>query len=198
MAARSEMRYAALAILVAPGAACADGARIGLEYEWEKDRKTGIVNHAVTVKPGWEFSRESPVNVVELLIDRSKDATPDSTGSRAAETKLFLRIRRNGKLTESIAYHIRGGVGRGFNDERSFNYAYIEPGLKHEFDEKWEWTFAIRAIDSIDGTEGRKVVKFITGPSLSLDKNNELEIRYAKSTGDKSVASWAIGYVHKF
>lgn len=192
------MRYVAFVILLTHGAAHADGPRIGLEYESEKDNKTEIVNHAVTAKPGWEFSKESFINLVELLIDRNEDANPDSTGFRARETKLFIRIRHNRKFTESIGYHIRGGVGRSINNQRNFNYAYIEPGLKYGFNDKWEWTFAFRAINSIDGTGGQKVVKFITGPSLSLDKNNELEVRYARGTGDKSLTSWAIGYVHKF
>ena len=80
----------------------------------------------------------------------------------------------------------------------SFNYAYIEPGLKYLFNEKWEWTLAFREINSIDGTGGQHVRKYITGPSFSLDKNNELEFRYIKGYGDKDLKSWQVGYTHKF
>ena len=31
----------------------AQGPRLGLEFEVEKDRRSGIRNHAVTLEPGW-------------------------------------------------------------------------------------------------------------------------------------------------
>ena len=192
------MKYLGLAILFAYGAAHADGARIGLEYESERDNKTGMMNDAVTVKPGWEFSKESLINLVELLIDRNQDANADSDGLRARETKLFIRLRHNRNFNESIGYYVRGGVGRSINNQQNFNYAYVEPGLKYKFNEKWEWTLAFRKINSIDGTDGQRVRKYITGPSFGLDKNNELEFRYVKGYGDKDVKSWQVGYTHKF
>jgi len=192
------MRYLGLVVLFAYGAADADGARIGLEYESEKDNETGMMNDAVTVKPGWEFSKESLINLVELLIDRNQDANADSDGLRARETKLFIRLRHNRNFNESIGYYVRGGVGRSINNQQNFNYAYVEPGLKYKFNEKWEWTLAFRKINSIDGTDGQRVRKYITGPSFGLDKNNELEFRYVKGYGDKDLKSWQVGYTHKF
>jgi len=187
-----------LVILFAGGAACADGARIGLEYESEKDKTTGMMNHAFTLKPGWEFPKDSLINVVELLIDRNQDASADSDGIRARETKLFLRLRHNRKFDESVGYFIRGGAGRSINNQQNFNYAYIEAGLKYEINDRWEWTVALREINSIDGTSGQRVGKFITGPSFNLDNNNELEVRYVKGYRDKNVQSWQIGYTHRF
>lgn len=192
------MNYIGLLILFACNAAHAAGARIGLEYEHEKDNKSGIRNHALTVKPGWEFSKDSVINLIELSIERNRDADADSSGIRAKETKLFLRLRHNRSINDSFAYYIRGGVGRSINDQRNFNYGYIEPGLKYKFSEVWEWTVAIREIDSIDGTRGQHVRKYITGPSFSVDKNNEIELRYVKGHGDKDVNSWSLGYTHKF
>lgn len=192
------MKYLGLLVLFAYSAAHADGARIGLEYESEKDNKTGMMNDAVTVKPGWEFSKDSLINLVELLIDRNQDADADSDGLRARETKLFVRLRHNRNFNEDIGYYIRGGVGRSINNQQNFNYAYVEPGLKFKFNEKWEWTFAFREINSIDGTDGQHVQKYITGPSFSFDKSNELELRYIRGYGDKDLTSWQIGYTHKF
>ncbi len=192
------MQYLGLVALLAYGAAHADGARIGLEYESEKDNKTGMMNDAVTVKPGWEFSEDSLVNLVELLIERDRDADADSNGVRAKETKLFVRLRYNRNFNERVGYYIRGGVGRSFNNQQDFNYAYIEPGLKYKFNEKWEWILAFREINSIDGTDGQHVQKYITGPSYSFDKSNELELRYIKGYGDKNLESWQVGYTHKF
>lgn len=192
------MRYLGLVVLFAYGAAHAGGARIGLEYESEKDNKTGMMNDAVTVKPGWEFSEDSLISLVELLIDRNEDANADRNGLRARETKLFVRLRHNRNVNKSIGYYIRGGVGRSINNQQNFNYAYIEPGLKYTFNEKWEWTLAFREINSIDGTDGRHVQKYITGPSFSLDKSNELEFRYIKGYADKDLKSWQVGYTHKF
>ena len=192
------MKYLGLMVLFAYGAAHADGARIGLEYESEKDHKTGMMNDAVTLKPGWEFSKDSLVNLAEFLIDRNQDANADSNGLRARETKLFVRLRYNRKFNDSLAYYIRGGVGRSINNQRNFNYAYLEPGLKYELNERWEWTLAFREINSIDGTGGQHVRKFITGPSFGFNKQNELEFRYIRGYGDKDLKSWQIGYTHKF
>lgn len=192
------MKYLALVALFAYGAAHADSARIGLEYESEKDNKTGIMNDAVTVKPGWEFSEDSLINLAEFLIDRNQDANADSNGFRARETKLFVRLRHGRSFSNNIGYYIRGGVGRSINNQQNFNFAYIEPGLKFKFNEKWEWTLAFREINSIDGTDGQRVRKYITGPSFSLDTNNELEFRYIKGYLDKDLKSWQVGYTHKF
>lgn len=192
------MRYLGLAVLFLYGAAYADGARIGIEYEHEKDHKSGMKNDAFTVKPGWEFSKDSIINLVELSIERNRDANADSAGFRARETKVFLRLRHNRKLNDRVGYYVRGGVGRSFNNQRDFSYAYIEPGLKLEVNERWEWTLALREIDSIDGMPGQRVRKFITGPSYSFDKHNEIELRYVKGSADKNIQSWSLGYVHKF
>jgi len=192
------MRCFGLLLLFACGAAHAAGARVGFEYEHEKDNNSGVRNQALTVKPGWEFSKDSLINLIELSIERNRDIDADSNGDRAKETKLFLRIRHNRSINDSFAYYIRGGVGRSITDQRKFNYGYIEPGLKYKFSEEWEWTAAVREIDSIDGTSGQHVRKFITGPSFSLDKNNEIELRYARGRGDKDVTSWSLGYTHKF
>jgi hypothetical protein len=195
---RGAREVSGAVVLLACGAAHADGARIGLEYESEKDNKTGVMNGAVTVKPGWEFSEDSLINLVELLIERNQDAEPDSNGVRARETKLFVRLRYNRNFSEHIGYYIRGGVGRSFNNQQDFNYAYIEPGLKYKFNQKWEWILGVREIDSIDGIDGQHVQKVITGPSYSFDKNNELELRYIRAYGDKDLESWQLGYTHRF
>ena len=195
---RSKLKYLGLIILFVCGAAHADGARIGLEYESEKDKKTGMMNDSFTLKPGWEFSKDILINLAELLIDRNQDAGADSNGFRARESKLFLRLRHGRNLGDGIAYYVRGGAGRSTNNQRNFGYAYVEPGLKLEFGERWEWTLAIRKINSIDGTRGQNVRKFIAGPSFSLDKNNEIEFRFVKAYGDKDLASWQIGHTHRF
>lgn len=192
------MKYLGLVVLFAHGAAHADGARIGLEYESEKDNRTGMMNDAITVKPGWEFSKDSLINLAEFLIDRNQDANADSSGLRARETKLFVRLRHSRNFREDIGYYIRGGVGRSINNQRNFNYAYIEPGLNYKLNETWEWTLAFREINSIDGTDGQHVRKYVTGPSFSFDKSNEIELRYIKGYGDKNLTSWQVGYTHKF
>ena len=74
---------------------------------------------------------------MELLIDYGKDAHADDQGVRASE-QAVPRLRHKGDLTENGSYYVRGGVGRSFNNERDFNYAYIEPGLKYEFSSRWE------------------------------------------------------------
>ena len=75
------------------GMAHAEGALVGLEFESEKDNKTGIVNNALTIAPGWEFSEGSLINRVELLIEGNRDNKADSEGLRAKENKFFVRFR---------------------------------------------------------------------------------------------------------
>jgi hypothetical protein len=185
-------------LLFACGSLHAAGARIGLEYEHEKDNPSGVRNQAFTIKPGWEFSKDSFINLIELSVERNRDIDADSNGVRVRESKYFLRIRHNRSINDWLAYYVRGGVGRSITDQRKFRYAYIEPGLKYSFSEAWEWTAAIREIDSIDGTSGQRVRKFITGPSYSVDKNNEIELRYIRGHGDKDLTSWSLGYTHRF
>lgn len=192
------MKCFSLLLLLACGAVHAAGARVGLEYEYEKDNNSGVRNQAFTVEPGWEFSKEDLLNLIELSIERNRDIDTDSNGVRAKESKFVLHIRHNRNINDSLAYYIRGGIGRSISDQRKFNYGYIEPGLKYKFSEAWEWTMAVREIDSIDGTGGQHVRKFIAGPGYSFDKSNEIELRYVRGRGDKDVTSWSLGYAHKF
>jgi len=185
-------------ILFACGAAQAEGFRIGLEYELEKDRKTGMRSDAVALEPGWEFPRGSLINLVELLIDHSRDRNAGNDGSREKETKIFVRLRHSRSFTDNLAYYVRGGVGRSLSNEDDFTYAYIEAGLKYEIHPRWEWTAGLREGNSIDGTDGERFGKFITGPSFSFDKNNEVGLRYLQGFRDKDTRAWQIGYTHKF
>jgi hypothetical protein len=192
------LKFVGFITLLACGAAQAEGLRIGLEYEFEKDKKTGMRSDAFALEPGWEFPKGSLINLVELLIDRSRDRNADSDGFREKETKLFVRIRHSRSLTDNLAYYVRGGIGRSLSNEDDFTYAYMEAGLQYEIGPRWEWTAGLREINAIDGTAGERVGKFITGPSFSFDKNNEVELRYVRAFRDKDTRAWQIGYTHSF
>jgi hypothetical protein len=192
------MKWFGLLLLFAFGAVYAAGARVGIEYELEKDNETGVRNQAISVKPGWEFSRDSPINLIELSLERNRDIDADSAGVRAHETKFFFRMRHNRSITDRFAYYVRGGVGRSITDQQKFNYGYVEPGVKLKFGTSWEWTAGVRETNSIDGTSGQHVRKFIIGPGFSFDEYNEIELRYIRGHGDKDVTSWSLGYTHKF
>jgi hypothetical protein len=192
------MKYSALALLFVCGVAQAGGARIGLELESEKDNHSGFTNHAVTLIPGWEFSEESPISRVELLLEHNEDTKANSDGVTARENKFFIRVRHDGEFNERFGYYVRGGIGRSNNNERDYSFAYVEPGLEYKFGEHWAWTVAYREINSIDGTSGQHVGKVYIGPSFDMDKNNEFEWRYVRGHGDKDVTSWVFEYVHKY
>ena len=180
------------------GTAFAEGPRLGLEYESEKDNNTGMENHAFTVIPGWDFPDERIINSVELLVERNADVGADSDGIRARETKLFLRLRHNGEFTNRFGYYVRGGAGRSYNNARDFNYAYVEPGLEYKLSEHWPLTVAVREIGSIDGTPNQQANKFIIGPGYEPDEQNEFEFRLVKGSGNSNNKSWLVEYVHKF
>jgi hypothetical protein len=194
------MKYQAIAIALCLvcGVARAEGPLLGLEYESEKDNNSGIRNNAVDIIPGWEFSDKSLISRVELIIERNKDSGADADGELAKANKLFVRLRHDGDFTDTLGYYVRGGVGRSFNNERDFNYAYVEPGIEYKFAEKWAWAVAVRETNSIDSTSGQRLTQFRTGPSFDWDKNNELELVYIKGSGDENLTSWALEYVHKF
>lgn len=193
-----KMKYWIFLAAACCGIVHAEGARVGLEFESEKDNKTGIINHAVTFAPGWEFSEENLINRLELLLEGNRDNRADSDGIRARENKIFVRFGHDGELSENFAYYLRGGLGRSYNNQRSFNFAYVEPGVEYKLSHQWTWTVAFRQIDSIDSADGQHVGKIITGPSFDLNKNNELEFRYVKGNGDKDIKSVVVEYVHKY
>jgi hypothetical protein len=193
-----KYKMIALALSFVCGVARAAGPLVGLEFESEKNNKNGITNRAVDIIPGWEFSDKSFINRIELLIERNQDARAEDDGLLAKENKLFVRIRHDGDFSDTFGYYIRGGVGRSFNNEHNFNYAYVEPGLEYKLTEKWAWLAAVREINSIDRTGGQHVTQFRTGPSFDLDKNNELEFLFIKGRGDADETSWALEFVHKF
>ena len=192
------MKYRILVLLLACEVAHATGPLIGVELESEKDNKSGRFNHALEVAPGWEFSDNSIISRVELLFERNEDTSADSAGVTAKENKVFLRIRRDGDFNDQWGYYVRGGVGRSFNNERNFNYAYIEPGLEYKITQRWAWTVAYRELNAIDGAAGQHVGQAMTGPSFDVSKNDELELRYVRSHGDKDLTSWFVEYVHKY
>jgi hypothetical protein len=195
---RSFVKWFAVIALPVFGSASAEGFRLGIEYELEKDRRTGIRNHEVSLEPGWQFPKSSPIDLIELLIERNRDARADDEGFRARETKLFLRLRHMGELTPNSSYYVQGGAGRSFNNEKNFWYAYIEPGLTYELTERWEWMLGVRVGDAIDGTRGERALKYITGPSFALDKHNEIELRYFRAKRDEDAWSVSIGYTYRF
>jgi hypothetical protein len=192
------MKIKLLALVLFCGSALAEGPRGAVEYESEKDNKSGMINQALTVIPGWDFAKGSFISRAELLIERNQDTQADSDGLTAKENKLFLRLRHSGDISKDVGYYIRGGVGRAYNSERSFNYAYIEPGVKYKLNSDWTWVASYREINAIDGLTGQHVGKFMTGPSYDIDHHNEFEIRYVKGDGDKDVTAWLAEYVHKF
>lgn len=194
----SRFKYAGVIALLAVAGAHAEGPRIGFEYESEKDKKSGVMNDAVKLKPGWEFSPGSFINLVELLIDHNRDRRPDFEGFRARENKLFIRLRHGRAIGHTVSYYIRGGVGRSMNNHQDFSYGYVEAGLKLEMTRRWDWTAALREGNSIDGTDGERFGNFITGPSFSLDKFNEVELRYVRGFRDKDTRAWEIGYTRRF
>ena len=192
------MKSLCLALLFVCGAALAEGPRLGLEYESEKDNNTGMVNHAWTVIPGWEFAEDRFINSIELLMEHNADTRADSDGIRARENKLFLRLRHNGEFSDRWGYYVRGGVGRSFNNERDFYYAYVEPGLEFKVSEHWPLTLALREIDAIDSTPNQHANKLIFGPGYEPDEHNEFEFRYVKGSGNSNDRSWVVEYVRKF
>lgn len=181
-----------------PGVARSEGPRVGIEVERERDRNRGVSSHGVTLQPGWQFANGSLIDRVELLIERGLDERADASGEREHETKLFLRMRHSGKITGSLTYYVRGGVGRSFGSDRTFSYAYAEPGLKYELGRGWEWTVGWREIDAIDGTAGERVHRLSTGPSLEIGRDHEIELRYGHTWGDKRLRALSVQYIRKF
>lgn len=193
-----NIRLIAIVLLLVGASAHAEGFRLGLDYEFERDRERDVRTHQVSVKPGWEFAKGSPIDLVEFLIERSQDANTGNDGVRERETKVLLRLRHSGNWTDRLGYYIQGGIGRSFHSERNYTYATVEPGVKYQFNSRWDLKVGLRHRDAIDGADGERVTKLISQLSFALTPRDELELQVSRGKGDKDLWALGVGYVRQF
>ena len=179
------------------GVARAEGLQVATEYEYLKYSDTGVTNQAFSIIPGWRFPEDQFLSRVELLLEANQDSRPDVHASPYTETKVFVRLRHSGELTEQLGYYIRGGLGRSLNNLQNFNYGYIEPALEYSFNEHWDGVLGFRQTNAIDGAPGQRLGEIRFGPDWNISKHHSLEIRYARGTGDVRETTWVLEYVHR-
>lgn len=155
--------------------------RVGFEYEYEKSAKGDGNNTAFAVMPGIQW-KDGWITRAELYLEGNQDKMWEngSTGN-TTETKVGIRLRKDFTLGNGFGGYVRGLVGRAMSNEDNFNYAYIEPALKYDFNKTWGMTASYRMIRSIDGSTGHDKNKFRIGPNWNIDDHNTIELRYVKA-----------------
>jgi len=177
--------------------ACAEGFRLGAEYDSTLDHKTNKASQAFTLLPGWDFPHGHAIDRMELLLEESRDS-PDKHGLIPKGHKVFVRLRHDGEFSERLHYYLRGGMGRSTSRSSAFNYAYVEPGLSYKAGNDWGVSLGYRDSIAIDGTRGQHVRDVLAGLNFALDRNDHLELIYIRGRRDKDLTTWAIQYVHSF
>jgi hypothetical protein len=186
-----------LVLAALPGAAYAQGFQIAGEFEYLKYSDTGISNQAFSVIPGWRFPDDRFLSRVELLLEGNQDSRAVPGGVRFTENKAFLRLRHSGDVTDKLGYYVRGGLGHSWNNERNFNYGYVEPALEYSFHEHLDGVIGYRQTNAVDGTPGQRLGEIRAGPDWNISAHHSLEFRYVRGHGDVRETTWVLEYVYR-
>lgn len=152
--------------------------RIGIEFEQKKAADHSGRSDSITLSPGIKWD-QGWLTMLELLLEAERER---ETGAGARQTggSAGVRVRKDIVLAPQLKGSLRGLLGRSFGGEDGFTYAYVEPALKYAF-AAFEFSVGYRMVRAVDGSRGHDLNKLRLGPSIDLDKNHELEFRWARS-----------------
>jgi hypothetical protein len=202
----SLVRFCAIAASLAGahGSASADWLkggqpRIGIEVESERGANGATHSRSLTLTPGVKW-KDGWITVAELIFQVEREQEQVSSG-RETRRKGGVRLRKDIYLTPEFAATLRAFVGHGSNAEESYSYAYVEPGLRYEF-EDIELAVGYRVIRAVDASRGHAVNEIRLGPSFDLSPHDEIEFRWVRGwdalTKHYLSDSWSIEYTRKF
>lgn len=173
--------------------------RIGIEVESERGANGGTHARSLTLTPGIKW-KDGWITVAELIFQAEREQEQES-GARETRRRGGVRVRKDVYLAPELAGTLRVFVGQGSNAEESYSYAYIEPGLRYEFDDI-ELAVGYRVIRAIDASRGHAVNEIRLGPSFDLSPHDEIEFRWVRGWDALSKRylsdSWSIEYTRKF
>jgi len=203
---RSFFRFCVLAASLAGvhGSALADWLeggqpRIGIEVESERGANGAMHTRSLTLTPGIKW-KDGWITVAELIIEAEREQE-QATGARETRRKGGFRLRKDVYLTPGFAGTLRVFAGQAATSEESYTYAYVEPGVRYEFDDI-ELAVGYRVIRAVDASRGHAVDEIRLGPSFDLSPHDEVELRWVRGWDALSrhyiSDSWSIEYTRKF
>ena len=182
-----------------------DGARgrIGFEYEYEKSAKDDVTNTAFAIMPGIQFRKDLFLSRAELYFEGNQDNLwSNNSNGNTTETKIGVRLRKDFDLGQGFGCYIRGLMGRAMSSDQNFNYYYMEPAVKYDFNKTFGMLVGYRLIRTFSGPDGAEKNKLRIGPNINIDKNQALELRYVYATaahgGDHISDAYIVEYAYKF
>jgi hypothetical protein len=179
------------------------GGRPQVVYEIEHEKAADKSGHAnsVTLYPGIRW-KEGWINELEVMLKYEREAEAGSQGFEIAhERALGVRVRSIVHFTDNFGGFFRGLIGRRFQPEPSYTYAYVEPALTYKL-EPLDWYTGYRFVRAIDGSSGRDYDQWRMGPGWDINEHNEIELRITRSwdavTRARRSDSIEIEYTYKY
>lgn len=200
------LRSCALAVSLAcvHGSAVADWldggqARIGIEVESERGANGAQHSRSLTLTPGVKW-KDGWITVAELIVEVEREQE-QVAATRETRRKTGFRLRKDIYLTPEFAGTLRVFAGQGGSTAERYIYAYVEPGVRYEFDDI-EWAVGYRIIRAVDASRGHAVDEIRLGPSVDLSPHDEIELRWVRGWDALSRRyrsdSWSVEYTRKF
>jgi len=173
--------------------------RIGIEAESERGANGAMHSRSLTLTPGIKW-QEGWITVAELIF-QVEGEQDQAMGARETRRKGGLRLRKDVYLMPELAGTMRVFVGQASGANERYTYAYLEPGLRYEFDDV-ELAVGYRVIRAVDASRGHAVNELRLGPSFELSRHDEVEFRWVRGWDALSQRflsdSWSIEYTRKF
>lgn len=173
--------------------------RIGFEVESERGANGAMHSRSLTLTPGVKW-KDGWITVAELIFQVEREQE-QATGAREIRRKGGFRLRKDAYLTSEFAGTMRVFIGQASSSDESYTYAYIEPGVRYEFDNV-ELAVGYRVIRAVDASRGHAVNEIRLGPSFDLSPHDEVEFRWVRGwdalTKHYISDSWSVEYTRKF
>lgn len=177
-------------------------ARIGFEYEYEKNAKGDGNNTALAVIPGIQFKKNAWVSRAEFYLEGNQDKMwqNGSTGN-TTETKVGARLRKDFAFDSDWGGYVRGFIGRAMSNEGNYNFYCVEPAIKYDFNKVYSLTVSYRMVRNFSGSDHEKN-KLRIGPNINIDEHNSVELRWVRAwdahTGEHIADAYLVEYAYKF
>ena len=102
------------------------------------------------------------------------------------------------KLTDTLAFYTRGGLGYRFTTADDNTYYSVEPGLRFQTTDALNLRFAWRYRDSFNDKINDQTHTVRLGAEYALTKEDTLSVGVDRFYGDSQLMGYNLGYTHKF
>jgi len=102
------------------------------------------------------------------------------------------------KLTDTLAFYTRGGLGYRFTTNDDNTYYSVEPGLRFQTTDALNLRFAWRYRDSFNDRINDQTHTVRLGAEYALTKEDTLSVGVDRFYGDSQLMGYNLGYTHRF